>query len=657
MNSPLHSPYQPSSNSSSYKKPNNHNFTLPSTKDIPILTGKHDWGSWHTAVWTLIDCSNLLGHILGEPLPGALYDPDLEPLFPPIITRLSSPDEKAEYSEWWNKDKIVSYILTSRLSPSVLGTLPIANAQLGLRRSARVAYTTLKNNYGAGDYSAVMSIEARLRRLRCLPARGGVRVPEYISTWRSSYNQMEAAGYPPSSRQALTMFADGLLTNTVSFVNLHDTIITSLNEPDETLLPNLYYLFDQVIRLDNIAIRSRTLHNDGRLHNPTIHQPPTPTSTTLIPSATNSKPASTSTPTDSTPSQPNAMGRSRKCNNCGGVGHTDATCFQSGGGMEGRRDEYLANRPARAQVHLANTDITPDGEIELEQIDETVLTDEFAAMSLTLTNDIELSTYNLSPTATLCDQSYEPIVLAALSKQFNSALDSACTNHIIRDHNLFHTYDTNGALPVKTANCGILPTLAMGDVKFRLNIEGRSITWTLKNCLHAPAVPINLISVGALQENHLSINFSFQKTTISFPMTHPHLKGLSFDATVVNRLSMLLLDFIPPVTKLTPSAFASFPIPSNSFELWHRRFGHLGQDATKDILTKDYATGIKYIPSPNVASRCIPCLIGKAPQVPFPHHAKRANVICELIHIDTCGPFPTLTPRKEAYFTIYLDDA
>ena len=27
------------------------------------------------------------------------------------------------------------------------------------------------------------------------------------------------------------------------------------------------------------------------------------------------------------------------------------------------------------------------------------------------------------------------------------------------------------------------------------------------------------------------------------------------------------------------------------------------------------------------------------------------------MHIDTCGPFPTLTPRKEAFFTIFLDDA
>jgi hypothetical protein len=69
-------------------------ITLPSTEDIPLLTGKHDWGPWHTAVWMLIDCSNLLGHIHESMLPGALYDLDLEPSFPPVITRESSQRKK-----------------------------------------------------------------------------------------------------------------------------------------------------------------------------------------------------------------------------------------------------------------------------------------------------------------------------------------------------------------------------------------------------------------------------------------------------------------------------------------------------------------------------------------------------------------------------------
>jgi hypothetical protein len=53
------------------------NSSLPSTKDVPILSGKHDWGPWHGAIRTLILNANLLGHIADEPYPGAVYDPTL----------------------------------------------------------------------------------------------------------------------------------------------------------------------------------------------------------------------------------------------------------------------------------------------------------------------------------------------------------------------------------------------------------------------------------------------------------------------------------------------------------------------------------------------------------------------------------------------------
>jgi hypothetical protein len=100
-------------------------FTLSSAKDISLLTGKHSWGPWHTAIWTLIDCSNLLGHIHKTMLPGALYNPDLELPYPTIITHELLQSQKDSYSEWWNHDKVATYILTSHLSPHILDTISI----------------------------------------------------------------------------------------------------------------------------------------------------------------------------------------------------------------------------------------------------------------------------------------------------------------------------------------------------------------------------------------------------------------------------------------------------------------------------------------------------------------------------------------------------
>lgn len=141
------------------------NSTLPSTKDIPLLTGRQDWGPWHSAVRTLILNANLLGHIADDPLPGAIFDPGLWPTYPPTVHRRSTRAEIQSFTDWWSRDGLASHILTSRLSPSALGSIPIANEHMGHRRSARLVYTTLRHQYGAGDYSAVMVIEACLRQL------------------------------------------------------------------------------------------------------------------------------------------------------------------------------------------------------------------------------------------------------------------------------------------------------------------------------------------------------------------------------------------------------------------------------------------------------------------------------------------------------------
>ena len=409
---------------------------------------------------------------------------------------------------------------------------------MGQRRSARTVYIALRHQYGAGDYSAVMIIEARLRQLRCLPTRGGVRVTEFITTWRILVNQMEAAGFLPGIRQLLSIFADGLPTNTVAFINLYDHIISSLNEPHEQSLPNIHFLFDRTMQIENNIQRNRILNPIAR------RTQPNPSLSSHINSSTSNitTDPSTTAPQATRPTQAsNQTSTTLLCSNCHRPGHTDRTCFQPGGGMEGRRDEYMANRVPKPIAHVAEVE---EHQTEVEEdnnvVEEDALNNEFAAMSLGTKNEIHFSTYAFS--SFFENTTEQHFAFSSISKGYNSALDSACTNHIFRDRNIFHTYNTDGAIPVKTANCGILTTLGIGDVKIRLMIDNKTVTWTLTNCLHAPSVPINLISVGALQEHHMSINFSFQKTTISFPSEHPQLAGLSFDTHITLRLSLLSLD-------------------------------------------------------------------------------------------------------------------
>jgi hypothetical protein len=147
-------------------------------------------------------------------------------------------------------------------------------------------------------------------------------------------------------------------------------------------------------------------------------------------------------------------------------------------------------------------------------------------------------------------------------------------------------------------------------------------------------------------------------TVLSYPLNDPVLPGFSFQATVIRRLSFLKLDFVIPDCLPEPrNTFSAltFPKPSYSSTLWHRRFGHLGMDATKEALMKDYVTGIQYS-GPFKQENCIACIVGKSPQHPYSHNGRRASKVGELLHMDICGPYPVQTPDGKHYFHVVLDD-
>ncbi|KAF8061424.1 hypothetical protein FPV67DRAFT_278112 [Lyophyllum atratum] len=132
-------------------------------------------------------------------------------------------------------------------------------------------------------------------------------------------------------------------------------------------------------------------------------------------------------------------------------------------------------------------------------------------------------------------------------------------------------------------------------------------------------------------ENDLKLVFEKDATTIFFPKSSPELRDSSLSATVHRRLSFLHCDFVlPPEPNSDDVASLAFPAVEPTFapttfprvkvtpELWHRRLGHLGRDATRAVLTKNYATGVVY-DGPFTDSHCIPCILGKQPSRPYDH--------------------------------------
>ena len=650
--------------------------TLPTVTHITVLNSKSDFFLWDDGVQALIRANGLIGHIL---------DPSA-PL--PVLTMSSTPPEIEASNRWWAEDNIVQHILISRLGTTPRGLLPSSTTST---RTALSIYQILTKQYGTCNFADCTELLHSLHNSTCVTGR----VPDFVSKWRVGLSKLQSARFGFNIKICISLFVRGL-PSIPAFNSLRADLprrIAAIVEDNDYAA--FVDLTDTVLELDTIF---RPTPQPQTTHPPRLP----PASIPTVSAAPTTSPAAPD-PSSLVPK------KDQSCGNCKsrglrGIGHTDGTCFQPGGGMEGRRDEYMANKGrvhAMIAEYLENTfsvsdQILPSDDVVLSPTpdiphlpDSDFYPPPIANLCVTpfsLNSDFRGDLYipcdiKFPSYVALASTVPQSTALLSMATSFNALLDSGCTHHIVRDRTLFRDY-TARSISVGTANCGSLDALGTGDVEFRHPFGDRFVIFTLRGCLYAPSAPINLLSVGALVEWGMSCLFSPGGITqVFFPPQHPKFPGLTFSATVTSRLSFLNLDFIPSVLPVVPLAFpaqvSASPLPPSdpvslpalpvapappSFPrlkldsmLWHRRFGHVGMDATRAALTKDYVTGIK-LDGSFIRDHCISCIVGKSPQKSYPYHGNRALNVGDLLHMDLCGPFPVQAPHGEKYFFNILDD-
>ena len=649
--------------------------TLPTVTHIPLLTSKTDFYAWDEGVTSLLRANGLLSHILDPSEPLDLSRPDRMPSPPPILPPHPLREDIGVFNLWWDRDNVAQHILVSRLGSIPRGLIPSPNIST---RTALSIYKMLSQYYGSGSFTDCAELLISLHNSTCTTGR----VSEYVSKWLSGISRLQSARFIYNIKVCMTSFVRGLPLIS-AFITLRATLSERLDGISEFDLGPFIKLTEDVLNLDTV-FRSASLSQGPRPGRPSAQ------STTAPPPTTPS--FSVSIP----PSGGDALPRPAKpvlnCGNCKSrglrsTGHTDHTCFQPGGGMEGHREEYLGNKGcfhAMFVESLDNASLIFDDTTTLDHLspmlppslpptlDDDVILAPLANLcvsTLPSNTDFEFSLYSLCASRPFAFPAidFSTTALVSMVSRYNALLDSGCTHHIVRDRALFSNY-VSSTISVGTANCGSLEALGTGDVAFRYPYRDRHVVFTLRGCLYAPTAPINLLSVGALVERGMSCLFSPGGITkVFFSRDHKLLPGLEFLATVANRLSFLLLDFARP--SLPPTAFPacaisptlpisspselSFPRLKLDSMLWHRRFGHLGMEATRAALTKNYVTGVR-LDGPFLTDHCVACIVGKSPQRSYSSTGHRAVRVGELLHMDLCGPYPVQAPRGERYFTTFL---
>ncbi|KAD4982077.1 hypothetical protein E3N88_18748 [Mikania micrantha] len=184
-----------------------------------------------------------------------------------------------------------------------------------------------------------------------------------------------------------------------------------------------------------------------------------------------------------------------------------------------------------------------------------------------------------------------------------------------------------------------VPVLATGT--YHLTYPS-GLVLTLNNCLFAPGLTRNIISVSLLFEQ--GFKYVFNGIAIS-----TYLNDV-FYFEAKPRTGIYEIDVQPNNNIYNLSKRIKSGI--NDTFLWHCRLGHISKSRIKRLQSE----GILESTGQDSFDDCESCLAGKLTKDPFTHVGKRAKDLLALIHTDVCGPFRTMSRNHERYFVSFIDD-
>jgi hypothetical protein len=95
---------------------------------------------------------------------------------------------------------------------------------------------------------------------------------------------------------------------------------------------------------------------------------------------------------------------------------------------------------------------------------------------------------------------------------------------------------------------------------------------------------------------------------------------------------------------------------TTSADLWHKRLGHIGYQALRDMSRHKSVSGLGALSTPAKPPKCDVCVKAKLKRVRFARSTNRATQPLGIVHSDTMGPMPQRGLEEELYVVTALDD-
>ncbi|KAJ3566546.1 hypothetical protein NP233_g6934 [Leucocoprinus birnbaumii] len=565
---------------------------------ITLLEGSSNFEFWDDSICSFLDGNGLIAHIYNPVFDPP--DPTITPSYQPVLSVMPTAKELDLAGKWRSTDSHIKHVILNKLSPSVSGSISLYKWG-----TAHQIYAELCRQYARHHWIGGHKMWNSLTKYK---PNGDLE--KYCKHWKAELGRILLSALTVSGASAVLAFIKHLPSNgpfTIIKHNVLTGLCTSPNAP-------LTFAFDAIKKTLDIIV----------LHGWNAHQATSSSTTSATASSTVFTPsaASTSTagPKPASSSAKPALINCRHCNKC--HPSSEEAC-------------YSLTKPvassSNAHGHV-NTVVTPHVDIEIleDSVDdggggscvEDVGTIN-VILPLSLNTDFTTFSYSLVGSMHLLVlQEVSLLPTELFAGAFHALLDSGSMHHIFSDCDLFTSLDDSpSTTSLTTTNGSLLEVIGHGKVRLVIQNWGDAVQVMLQDCLYAPDMPFNILSIAGLASKGIAVKFAADSTLlVEIPM--PGCPDpLVVHTVLCGGLSHLVCDYVNDLCSLDDGGDLTLSATSSpSLDLWHQCLGHLGLDVTKALLMHDYAT------------------------------------VGELLHVDTCGPCSTQTPSKASYAFAILDE-
>ena len=337
-----------------------------------------------------------------------------------------------------------------------------------------------------------------------------------------------------------------------------------------------------------------------------------------------------------------------KCGICNRFGHETEDCYsRKAKNLKQKREKGDGKGKDKKKKKKETTN---QGE-EVEEVDE----EEHIAFSLNESLEILLDESEEGQAFNFDEPVYN-------SNEYNPRLiyydwlgDSATTSHVCNQRNAFKTFQPLIDTTVSGVGNVKAEAKGQGTVELKSTINGQKYVLELKNVLYIPTNRNNLISLGKWDKAGGQYSGGGGILTLITKYGTPVARGTQ----IGNNLYKMKVNIREPdmksINEEIPQTFIVNE-PTQNWETWHKRFGHIGYSGLQYMLDKNLVEGFKVdknSPKPD----CVACTEAKQSVEPFEKDSERETEPGDLTHIDLWGKYDTASINGNHYYLLIVDDS